>query len=364
LVRAGPNDIFLCGDVAQSVLPKNRSLAEAGITGVTRERIRQNYRNSREILRAAHDVLVNNLYDELFDVDGLEVLDPRFANFSGPAPLALAAESLEHEIAYARSYARTRLGQGAKTVCIAFAGYSARDVARFAEACGVPALNGAYDPNTNPLVFSDLEQTKGYEFDTLIILNCSDGVLPAKDAPPEEAYRDACKLYVTMTRAKRELILSFHDVASPWLVAVEETISVDSWDSLEVLDSEYALTAPERLSETETDTGSEAAWALNGEQFLYTAHALNLSLETQAKLAELVDGVGLRSSRGQRLKWRSIAALLEDLRASRANDNTFGPKVAEELRRHLLPQWAPQEAGLETGGRPTLRLPQRVGRPV
>ena len=166
LVSPGPNDIFLCGDVAQTVLPKHRSLPEAGITGVTRERIRQNYRNSREILRAAHDLLVNNLYEEIFDGDGLEILDPRFANFSGPSPTALATDSLEEEIGFARSYAQSRLDQGVKTVCIAFAGYSARDIGIFAVSCDVPVLNGAYDPSTHPLVFSDLEQTKGYEFET------------------------------------------------------------------------------------------------------------------------------------------------------------------------------------------------------
>ena len=102
-------------------------------------------------------------------------------------------------------------------MCIAFAGYSGRDIAAFATRIGGVALNGAYDPRTTGLVYSDLEQTKGYEFDTLIIANCREGVLPAVDAPREEQFRDSCKLYVAMTRAKRELILSFTGAASPWV---------------------------------------------------------------------------------------------------------------------------------------------------
>ena len=39
----------------------------------------------------------------------LEILDPKFANFSGPVPMALTAETLEEEIAYARRYAATVL---------------------------------------------------------------------------------------------------------------------------------------------------------------------------------------------------------------------------------------------------------------
>jgi len=341
LVERGQNDIFLCGDVAQSILPKYRSLSEADIGSISRERIQQNYRNSREILKAAHALLMKNLYEEIFDSDGLEVLDPRYANFSGPAPSALAADSLEQEIAFARSYADTRLSQGTQTVCIAFAGYSARDIGRYAERCGVPALNGAYEPHSNPLVFSDLEQTKGYEFECLIVVNCSEGVLPARGAPAEEAYRDACKLYVTMTRAKRELVLSFHDVASPWLQAVADTIAIDSWQDFEEIKVEYIQPVPERLAETENSSRAGDAWDLTGDAFLYTPHALGLSLDAQEKLVSLVDGTGLRSSRGHRLNWRSMAKLLEDLQSSRTHDVALGPKVADELRRTLLPAWAP-----------------------
>jgi len=67
LISPGPNDMFLCGDVAQTVLPKHRSLTDAGLVSVTRERIQQNYRNSREILAAAYDLLTKNLHEELFE---------------------------------------------------------------------------------------------------------------------------------------------------------------------------------------------------------------------------------------------------------------------------------------------------------
>jgi hypothetical protein len=111
LVQPGENDIFLCGDIAQTILPKHRSLSDAGLNGIARQRIIQNYRNSREILHAAYDVLQNNLHEEMFQSEDLEILDPKFANFRGPVPMALAANSLEEEIAYARAYAATRLNQ-------------------------------------------------------------------------------------------------------------------------------------------------------------------------------------------------------------------------------------------------------------
>lgn len=336
LVSPGPNDIFLCGDIAQTVLPKHRSLASAGIANSSRERIQQNYRNSREILNAAYKFLTLNLHEEMFESQDLEILDPRFANFGGPAPMALAAETLEEEIAFARTYAATRLAHGVKTVCVAFAGFSLRDVKQYAAQSGVPALDGNYNPSNDRLVFSDLEQTKGYEFDTLIVLNCCEGVLPAKDALPEESFRDTCKLYVAMTRAKHELILSFHGASSPWLVAVSDTIGTDFWSSYETLNQVYLASVPEMLPEVDPNTLQENTNDLTGTQYLYTSMALGLSVDAQEKLVELVDGRGGRAAgSGRRLRWQNIGSLASDLQESRRNDMLFGPKVAEELRANL-----------------------------
>lgn len=332
LVKLGPNDIFLCGDIAQTILPKHRSLADAGFVGVTRERIQKNYRNSREILKAAYEVLKNNLDEDMFDSSDLEILDPKFANFSGPVPMALTAHTLEEEIAFARAFVDSA-GTGVKTICIAFAGFSSRDVKGFADRCGVPALDGGYDPKYDRLVFCDLEQTKGYEFDVLIILNCTNVVLPPHDAPKEETHRASCKLYVAMTRAKKELILSFHGEASPWIIDVSGTIGTGLWEEFESLRPELICGIPESLPETDPDQTIGDIGALSGLQFLYTSHALNLSPEAQEKLIDLVDGRGLVSAGGaKRLKWRNMASLLSELHATRRHDILFGPSVVTELR--------------------------------
>lgn len=331
LVAPGKNDIFLCGDIAQTVLPKHRVLAEAGLHTLTRERIQKNYRNSREILKAAYEVLSNNLYDDLFDSTDLEILDPKFANFGGSTPMALAAENLEEEIAYARAFADSQ--KDARNVCIAFAGFSSRDINEFSAKCGVTSLDGAYDPNSDRLVFGDLEQTKGYEFDVLIILNCVEGVLPPRDAPPEEAHRAACKLYVAMTRAKRELVLSFHGKTSRWIADVRDTIGTAMWSEVEVFEPALMVGTPELLPETEPDKSSGSEASVTGREFLYTSSALGLTLEAQGKLVDVVDGRGLMASGGaRRLKWRNVGNLLQDLSNSRRHDPVVRPAVSNELR--------------------------------
>lgn len=334
LVPEGQNDLFLCGDVAQTILPKHRSLSDAGIPTATRVRIFQNYRNSREILKAAYAILVKELDEDILDCKDLEILDPRFANFSGSRPIALFTENLEEEIAYARSYADTRLGMDERaTVCIAFAGFSARDVEGYAERCGVRALDGAYSPQTDRLVFSDLEQTKGYEFDTLIIVQCTSSVLPPQDAPEEEKHRAACKLYVAMTRAKRELILSFHGSASPWITAVNDCFDTDMWSQYEAVVPEYINGVPERLPEAESGDSPRDLLRLTGSQFLYTGYAIGLSLEAQSKLVELATGRGaVRGGTNQKVRWENVGALLEDVSSSRSYDLKVGRVVADELR--------------------------------
>lgn len=334
LVDEGPNDIFLCGDVAQTILPKHRSLSEAGIPKIRRERIVQNYRNSREILTAAYQLLHNNLHEDMLDSEDLEILDPKFANFSGPAPVALLADDLEEEIAYSLGFAQTQLDAGARTVCIGFAGFSARDVAEFARQCGVTALDGAYDPKSDRLVFSDLEQTKGYEFEVLVIVQCTDRVLPPDDAPEEEAHRAASKLYVAMTRARKELVLSFHDKASPWIEAVGESIGTAAWSDVEHLLPENSKGVPKRLPEVQPSREARDALQLTGDQFLYTSYAVGLSLDAQMKLEELVDGRGrIRGGTQKRERWVDVGSLLRDVSASNQYDyKPVGPAVAEELR--------------------------------
>jgi UvrD-like helicase C-terminal domain len=222
--------------------------------------------------------------------------------------------------------------QGVKTACIAFAGFSARDVKAFADRCQVAALDGAYDPSSDSLVFCDLEQTKGYEFETLIIVQCKDRVLPPHDSLEEERYRYACHLYVAMTRAKRELILSFHDKLSPWITQVGSTIGTAFWSDVENLDEALLQGVPDLLPEAENRDVVDVG-RLTGLQFLFTPFALGLSVEAQDKISELVDGRGgIAAGSGRRLKWQNMDLLITDLTESRRHDPLFGPTVAAELR--------------------------------
>jgi superfamily I DNA/RNA helicase len=315
LVPEAPNDLFLCGDIAQHILPKHRLLAQANIkTSGGRRSIKRNYRNTRQILEAAYHILYQNLNEEMLERSetDLEFLDPKFANRSSNDPLVLEAETLEEEVSYAMSIVKAQHDNYPNArCCITFAGFTAFEIERFAKKNGIRALDGTADFLSEPLVFSDLEQTKGYEFDLVVIVNCCDGVLPPQNAPEEEEYRDGCRLYVAMTRAKNDLYLSFHGKPSKWLLNAEDKLSFFKWQEVEEKQDSIIGEVPTKIEELE-HAESQKFSELSGEQFCLTSGAIGLSVEAQNKICELVDGRGLTRDR-KRLKWRNMGNFIYDL---------------------------------------------------
>ena len=145
LVADGADDLFLCGDAAQQVSWKHQSLKDARIhvPSVRSRKIQRNYRNSRDVLQAAHQILLDNMTEEMIEQEDFEILDPEFANFGGPVPLRLEAESLSEEIAYAVAYARLEIMERENyKACVAICGYSLYEIQRFGEEIEIPVLDG------------------------------------------------------------------------------------------------------------------------------------------------------------------------------------------------------------------------------
>lgn len=362
LVPEKPNDIFLCGDIAQHVLPKHRVLKNAGmIVGGRSEKIERNYRNTRQILEVAYSVLLNNLSDEMLDTaqDDLQILDPKYANRSLNDPVLLKASSLEEELSFAVSYLSSFVMDNPDSnACIVISGYKHTEVKKYADYLGLPALDGTLDPFSVPLVISDLEQTKGYEFDTVAILNCEDDVLPPKGAPSDELYRFSCQLYVAMTRAKNDLYLSYHSDCSRWLKDIDNQLTEFEWEEIESLQDQKLLREPERIPDVEWPSleGGDI-FDLSGRQFCFTEHASGLSSEALDKLIELVDGKGLRAARGRgNLKWRTVRAAIEDIDNDPNARLKFGPQVARELRERYGRNLGISTISVQKPKRPTLSI--------
>jgi len=334
LVPPGENDLLLCGDAAQAVTTKFQRLRDVGISipPSRSRRLTQNYRNSRDVLAAAHEVLMNNLSEDLLNRDDIEILDPEFSTFSGTTPLLLTAPDLGTELRGALATAReTTSGSPNAKVCIAVCGYSLYELTRYGSQVGLSVLDGSASLDVGALFLSDLAQTKGFEFDLVCIVNCADGILPDRAAPEEEQYRDLATLYVAMTRAKTDLILSWSGAPSRFLIGAEEKFYTASWsDYVKELHTLPQVPVPKHIDAFRNGHYRKPWDTMTGEQFLYSEHAIGVSTELSAKLRDLVDGKGLRKG-NQPLKWQRLAAALDSYRTNPQSRPLWGPEVGRQL---------------------------------
>jgi superfamily I DNA/RNA helicase len=300
LVEPGENDLFICGDAAQQVSSKYQKLGEAGISipGARSRKILKNYRNSREILTAAYEVLHKHVNEFHLDSEDFEVLDPEFADFHGPAPLLLSAVDLVQEIGNALVFVQEEISNNHQwKACIALAGYSLYEIQVFAKRLNIPVLDGTRSIDQHSIYLSDLAQTKGFEFDVVVVANVSEGILPNPNIPEMEQAKDLAQLYVAMTRARTQLVVSYHGQPSSLVAGLDEVFLLEDWSSY---NSSTVKTCgvPPRLAELNEDTLIPFdITVMDGHQFLYTEHAIGLPQRLVDALREKVGRSDPRSGR-------------------------------------------------------------------
>lgn len=341
LTRPGTNDLFLCGDAAQTVHTKylNMKDAEIDLPSARWIKLKQNYRNSRQILTAAYEVLTCSFSNIPRGTVDLEILEPEFANFTSAKPLLLSASSIKQELAVALTYARENIADVPNhKVCIALCGYSQAAVEQLAANLGLPALCGNTDLSAQPLFLSDLEQTKGFEFDLMVVLNCGNQVIPHPDLPEHESFRELFKLYVALTRAKTELVVSFHDGLSRFVEVAKEFFNEANWT--EHVDNPEDLAGIVWPSPSLRQTGSVVNWAVTGREFLRMRDAVGLSQVVQDQILQHVTGVNKTEVLGGRRKtteWREFDVFFEDMESSIARNGIMNNEAWQELWDRLVP---------------------------
>jgi superfamily I DNA/RNA helicase len=332
LVTEDANDLFICGDLAQQVYNKQHKIRSAGINILPEGymTILKNYRNSREILEAAYSVFSNNVAIEKLKSEDFEILNPEFANFSSPKPFLRAGRSLKNEFESAFEYLKVNLDSLKKEkACIAFCGLTLFTISEFAQDNKLPVLDGEVDLSQGDIFLSDLEQTKGFEFDKMIIINCSKNIFPNPALPQEEWYREISKLYVAMTRAKKELIISFSKQFSSVFDKSSPFFTIDNWtDHIHEIKMEFKL--PEEMDAVFEKSIAEK---LIGKTFLYQKRAIGMSRELQNKLIDHVAGKSI-STGAKKEGWTSIQELRNDVLSGRNKpvlSQLYGPSVFKEL---------------------------------
>ncbi len=217
LAPAGPDALFLAGDLGQRIFQHPFSWASLGVEVRGRSHtLKVCYRTSQQIRKAADQLLPKVLRD----VDGLE--DERrgiVSVFDGPAP----------DVATFGTEAEEAAAVGAAVAAWLADGIAAHEIGIFVRTsdlitrarAALKDIDGAEAVTTAPMHLA-----KGLEFRAVSVMACDQGILPldervadaADEAELDEIYETERRLlYVACTRAREHLLLTGVSPASEYL---------------------------------------------------------------------------------------------------------------------------------------------------
>lgn len=336
LTKTGENDLFLSGDAAQTIYTKSSDLKAANIDVASRSMdLKQNYRNSRQILTSAHAVLTRSLEKIPKCALHLEVLPPEYASFSSPNPLLLQAESIYEELNFAISYLKDLVATAGENqrFCMVVCGYSQAAIEELGSKLAIPVLSATTDVRAARIFMSDLEQTKGFEFDVVVVVNCTSAVMPHPILPEEESFRDLSRLYVAMTRAKSQLLVSYHGTLSRFVEVARDTFTEGNWREHAELTEDFDIKLPPPAV---PNLKNSDVWGSSAKPFLKSRDAVGMSRLAQDAILARVTGTSLlRGSRHKQAEWKTFGSFISSMQSPNARNQVISPEAWEAINSHL-----------------------------
>jgi superfamily I DNA/RNA helicase len=230
MVPSAENDIFIVGDAHQRIYRRRSTLSAAGVhvTGRAR-RLRVNYRTTDEIRRFAVAILEGLSVDDL-DA-GLDTTHGYKSLLHGEPPLQIGCPNVESEVAEIARWVRN--GDLTRTCLVA---RTAQLLDRYEAGLAGQGIDvyrlrrsEAEDRNKPGLRMATMHRVKGLEFERVVVAGANDGVVPLSEAfagTEDEAVKEDVErqerslLYVAVTRAKREVLVTWSGRGSAWIAAV------------------------------------------------------------------------------------------------------------------------------------------------
>ena len=225
LAPAGPDGLFLSGDIGQRIFQHPYSWASLGVDVRGRSHtLKVCYRTSQQIRLAADRLLPTVLRDS----DGLE--DERrgiISVFDGPPPEVKSFPTIADEAESVRTTVATWLCEGIAAHEIGLFVRTPQLVVRARAA--IDGLAGAAE-----MVTAQMSLAKGLEFRAVVMMACDEGVLPldervadaADEAELDDIYETERRLlYVACTRAREHLLLTGVIPVSEYLADLKANVS-------------------------------------------------------------------------------------------------------------------------------------------
>lgn len=178
---------------------------------------------------------------------------------------------------------------------------------------------------------SEINQTKGFEFDVVVILNLNKETFPRPNYSKEEVFRDISRLYVAMTRAKKERILSYNTSLSDVFGHAGATIrNPDLWE----LQLDENIERVEIMSFSSPVHDNLVSSDLDGQSFVIRT-PLIFSRELALKLRSLVNGRAASDTSGRPTQFKNTRDLAQALKISRYQGHMrrlFGAQCEELIK--------------------------------
>ena len=231
MVDPATNSVLVLYDDAQSIYTEKAkrkfSFASVGIQAKGRTTIlRLNYRNTTEVLAIAYEFAKEFLTPQDADEDGIPLIRPESGGRSGPAPLLEKFQTLKAEADYvAKEFSKfNKEGRPWKDMAVLYrTAFVGEELAKSLRASDIPVewqgdIKGkrVFRPTEDTVKVMTMHGSKGLEFPVVAIPGL--GFLPGPDRDPQE---EARLLYVGMTRAMDQLLLTWHK-QSPFVARLME----------------------------------------------------------------------------------------------------------------------------------------------
>ncbi len=225
------NDIFIVGDAHQRIYGKRVVLGRTGINIRGRGRkLRINYRTTEENRNWALKLLSGLSFD---DLDGGIDLQKGYRSLvHGVPPEIHAFNSFDEEIEFIVSRLVPMFAYPGlmSSVCIAARTNTllkqyADELASRGIAISFVKTGQEEDRNSPGVRLATMHRVKGLEFDTMIVAAVNDGVIPLPEAVSgsdavtvkEQEKSERALLYVAVTRARKQVLLTGHGAMSRWI---------------------------------------------------------------------------------------------------------------------------------------------------
>ncbi len=234
-VSEGPDDIFIAGDTHQRIYDNHVTLGDVGIRVDGRaSQLNLNYRTTAEILRWSLALLRGEPIDDMNG--GLDSIARCRSAAHGPEPRMARFESSADEARFVADAVKDWIGQGIAPREIGIAtrtkwfGGMIQDYLRKAH---IPIVDLAEALTSDAGVsVGTMHRMKGLEFRCVVVAGVGAKMVPERNAVAsahtdeythnQDIQREKCLLFVAATRAREELLVTWHGEPSPFLSAVNQ----------------------------------------------------------------------------------------------------------------------------------------------